>query len=192
MSVIKSSTKMQFSNFVLQCLFKDIDKGFQNTINDLVMENCSLLKKESTAGFVFDGRNYVHSESVADNLEQQRLQRYQLDVLHPDLIDEVMELIKTMSHKDMDYMRFKGMINGLLSVVRTLQDFREVFGDMFAKEVKLFNLKYNTKLGKPIYVRESDAFKALPKADMLYVTKIKEQFEVQYNRYRFLTEILGI
>jgi hypothetical protein len=192
MSVIKSSTKMQFSNFVLQCLFKDIDKGFQNTINDLVMENCSLLKKESTAGFVFDGRNYVHSESVADNLEQQRLQRYQLDVLHPDLIDEVMELIKTMSHKDMDYMRFKGMINGLLSVVRTLQDFREVFGDMFAKEVKLFNLKYNTKLGKPIYVRESDAFKTLPKADMLYVTKIKEQFEVQYNRYRFLTEILGI
>jgi hypothetical protein len=192
MSVIKSSTKMQFSNFVLQCLFKDIDKGFQNTINDLVMENCSLLKKESTAGFVFDGRNYVHSESVAGNLEQQRLQRYQLDVLHPDLIDEVMELVKTMSHKDMDYMRFKGMINGLLSVVRTLQDFREVFGDMFAKEVKLFNLKYNTKLGKPIYVRESDAFKALPKADMLYVTKIKEQFEVQYNRYRFLTEILGI
>jgi hypothetical protein len=92
----------------------------------------------------------------------------------------------------MDRLRFKGLINGLLSVVKTLEDFDIIFYDDFYIVVQRFNMKYSMTLCNKTPLGIGHPKVTLQNADMLFVVETKEKFKTQLTRYKFLTEVIGL
>ena len=72
----------------------------------------------------------------------------------------------------MDAIQFKGLINGLLSVVKTPLDFDVVFEGMFVPHIKAFNDKYSTHYGMKVLPEEHKSA-TLSASDYLYIIETK-------------------
>jgi len=182
--------KIIFSNFVIEFIFKKTDTIFQVEVDKLVIRNMELLDLQSTYGFVFDGVNFIHS-SVTHNVFQQRdFARSKTHIPHDNILKDAAELLKSKRNNEIDRMHFKGLINGMLSVVKSKLDFQIVFDGMFVNEIRAFDLEYDTDFGR--YTSVPDLLSSmLTTSDMLFVQETKEKFKVSYDRYRMLTDVLG-
>lgn len=187
---MRSQHKMYFSEHVINLIFTKVNLQYQKEVDALVIANAIIIDAPSTYGFVYDNVNFIHSTVSKDTLTQQQFLRTKLDIPHDSIIPKAFTLLKNRDSSAMDKMRFKSLINGMLSVVKTCDDFALVFKDMFIPEIELFNEKYSTKYGKG-YVIDSSKVE-LSDSDLLFVKQTKERFEVMYNRYRVLTDLLGL
>ncbi len=184
--------KKYFSDFVLGHIFKKIDEIHDNEVDKLVQQNMTLSCLESSYGFIFQNHNFIHSNVVQDNLAKKLFLRSKLEIPHDDVIKDATQLLISQNDTAIDRMRFKGLINGMLSVVKTNPDFSKVFHGMFVPEINAFNKIFGTDFGKSYHVNTDNPMYTLTSDDLRFVEETKEKFKVSYNRYRMLTDVLGL
>lgn len=187
--------KVYVSTFILNALFDSVKKSIQTSTDTLVIENASLQNKQGYA-FMLDGHQFIHSSAFASNqntLSFLQLNRSEMLIAHDDIIPKALKLLDYINSQSIDQMRFKGLINGMLSVVKSSQDFDIIFNDMFTDEIQALNKAENLKLcSSPNPPKLGDTGVTLSEADIEKVNDIKAAFKTQYDRYRFMKEVLGI
>lgn len=184
------SSKRLFCEFIIDFIFKKFNVTYQKKLDALILKNVELIGKNRTSGFIFNNENFIHSEVAIDNFERQRFIRKSLDIPHEKIIPEILELVEMKSKTAIDEMRFKGLINGILSTVKTETDFCIVFNGMFVPEIAAFNDKYSTNYGDKNFSDPKNI--TLTASDMSFIEDTKAKFKVSYDRYRVLTDLLGL
>lgn len=172
-------------------IFNKTNQVIQQRIDDLIVKNARLLEVNKTFGFIFDSVNYIHSDCNPTNFEQQRILRGKMDIPHPDIISDIQDLVADKNRTAIDEMRFKGLINGMLSVVNTNSDFETVFKGMFEPEIEAFNQQYGTTFNENFIMHDENEH-TLSNSDMQFVEDTKAKFKVCYDRYRIMTDLLGL
>jgi len=186
MAVFNSYIKNNFSMFLVDNIFTELFKGIQQRTDELVVRNGILINSNS-GGYVLNDYNFIHSVSDLSTFEKQHILRMNLSAPHPDIVADSLELLASINKIDMDKMRFTGLINGMLSVCKTVEDFQEIFDDMFRQLIIIFDVKFNSNLST-----KSSKKHTISNYDLDYANEFKLTFKTQYDRYRFLTEIVGI
>lgn len=185
--------KVFLCDYILRSLFKDIEESLRVSTDALVVENCNLNNQQGV-GFIVDGHQFIHS-SVANvaNLSFLQLNRSEFLVPHDEIIPKALKLLDYIHSQDIDRTRFKGLINGMLSVVKSTKDFDIVFHQMFTDEIQEFNREQDYKLcfsSTPPKLGSKDV--TVTDSDIEHVNNIKTTFKKQYDRYRFMKEVIGI
>lgn len=185
---ISVNTKVLISDFIIKSLFKTVQEGIVQATDKLVVRNCQLHDKQGV-GYNVDGHNFIHSSC---NFNLSFMQMCRSDLLPPaeEIVEPSLQLLETIENQDIDRMRFKGLVNGLLSLCRNEDDIGVIFDGLFSKELEAFNQQFQRSF--PLNMEQATKKATVGEMELQRAAEIKQQFDEQYKRYRFLTEVLGV
>ncbi|UYE90239.1 hypothetical protein A5gp_00041 [Alteromonas phage vB_AemP_PT15-A5] len=190
--------KTDFTQKLLIELFASFETAMQTRIDAVVQQQFAIAWKNRKSeddevkivGYKLESKTFLHSNVIGQvNLSYMQLLSDRIPELDPSLIEEGLSILELKSKKDHDLMKFKAMINSFMSVCRNLADFVVVFTPLFPEATA----NYLTEIGFNKYFLETaKKHTTLTADDGNFVNEVKERFEAEYNRYKFMKNIVGV
>ena len=187
--------KISFSDFILKSLFNKFTLALSTAKDRLIEEHKTLYAIENNevndtmVGVTYQGHKFIHSAVGNVNLSFMQLCNKQIPSVNPVLADKAEEVLKLEQSKNMDITQFKGLINGLLSVCRTENDFCYLMQKHFPDELRDFDATYGYDFSSTVPSKLATSFTS---SDDVYIADKLELFQTQYKRYKFAKTIIGI
>jgi len=202
-STYETSLDLRFkTNFVQKLLielFASFETAMQKRIDVVVQQQFAIAWKNrksekdevKVVGYKLESKTFLHSNVVGEvNLSYMQLLSDRIPELDPSLIEEGLAILELKNKKDHDLMKFKAMINSFMSVCRNLADFIVVFDALFPEATSEYIRKIG--FGSGAFPHTAKNFTTLTDDDRNFVNEVKERFEAEYNRYKFMKNIIGV
>ena len=190
--------KSNFAQKLLIELFASFETAMQKRIDELVQQQFAIAwrnrKSEKdevkVVGYKLESKTFLHSNVIGQvNLSYMQLLSDRIPELDPSLIEEGLSILELKDKKNHDLMKFKAMVNSFMSVCRNLADFVVVFTPLFLETTA----SYLTEVGfNNTFLEYAKSHTTLTDDDRNFVNEVKERFEAEYNRYKFMKNIIGV